>query len=129
MELKSYQKKAINDLKSYLECLDSYGIKEGWNKYWQDMGVNAGKYHDKIKAVPNVCAKVPTGGGKTFIACASIKVISDVVSKIDKIFVIWLVPSEAILTQTLENLKNYQNQAKSHFVDTFCAFLYCLFLD
>ncbi|MDY4830578.1 MAG: DEAD/DEAH box helicase family protein, partial [Campylobacter sp.] len=106
MELKSYQKKAINDLKSYLECLDSYGIKEGWNKYWQDMGVNAGKYHDKIKAVPNICAKVPTGGGKTFIACASIKVISDVVSKIDKIFVIWLVPSEAILTQTLENLKN-----------------------
>ena len=106
MELKSYQKKAINDLKSYLECLDSYGIKEGWNKYWQDMGVNAGKYHDKIKAVPNICAKVPTGGGKTFIACASIKVISDVVSKIDKIFVIWLVPSEAILTQTIKNLKN-----------------------
>lgn len=34
MELKSYQKKTINDLKSYLECLDSYGIKEGWNKYW-----------------------------------------------------------------------------------------------
>ncbi|WP_086287184.1 DEAD/DEAH box helicase [Campylobacter sp. P0085] len=106
MELKSYQKKAINDLKSYLECLDSYGIKEGWNKYWRDMGVNAGKYHDKIKAVPNICAKVPTGGGKTFIACASIKVISDVISKIDKIFVIWLVPSEAILTQTLKNLKN-----------------------
>ena len=106
MELKSYQKKAINDLKSYLECLDSYGIKGAWDKYWQDMGVNAGKYHDKIKAVPNVCAKVPTGGGKTFIACASIKVISDVVSKIDKIFVIWLVPSEAILTQTLKNLKN-----------------------
>ena len=106
MELKSYQKKAINDLKSYLECLDSYGIKGAWDKYWQDKGLNAGKYHDKIKAVPNICAKVPTGGGKTFIACASIKVISDVVSKIDKIFVIWLVPSEAILTQTLKNLKN-----------------------
>ena len=106
MELKSYQKKAINDLKSYLECLDSYGIVKGWDKYWLDKGVKASKYHDKIKAVPNVCAKVPTGGGKTFIACASIKVISDVVSKIDKIFVIWLVPSEAILTQTLKNLKN-----------------------
>ena len=85
MELKTYQKKAINDLKSYLECLDSYGIVEGWDKYWQSKGVNASKYHDKIKAVPNVCTKVPTGGGKTFIACASIKVISDVVSKIDKI--------------------------------------------
>lgn len=106
MELKTYQKKAINDLKSYLECLDSYGIVEGWDKYWQNKGVNASKYHDKIKAVPNVCTKVPTGGGKTFIACASIKAISDVVSKIDKTLVIWLVPSEAILTQTLENLKN-----------------------
>lgn len=106
MELKSYQKKAINDLKSYLECLDSYGIVEGWDKYWLDKGVNASKYHDKIKDVPNVCAKVPTGGGKTFIACASIKVISNVVSKIDKTFIIWLVPSEAILTQTLKNLKN-----------------------
>ena len=29
MELKSYQKKAINDLKSYLECLDSFGITNG----------------------------------------------------------------------------------------------------
>lgn len=106
MELKSYQKKAIKDLKSYLERLDSSGIKGAWDKYWLYKGVNAGKYHDKIKDVPNICVKVPTGGGKTFIACASIKVISDVVSKIDKIFVIWLVPSEAILTQTLKNLKN-----------------------
>lgn len=106
MELKSYQKKAINDLKSYLECLDNSGIKGAWDKYWQDKGIKGVKYHDKIKAVPNICVKVPTGGGKTFIACASIKVISDVISKIDKIFVIWLVPSEAILTQTLKNLKN-----------------------
>ena len=28
MELKTYQKKAINDLKSYLECLDSYKAQE-----------------------------------------------------------------------------------------------------
>lgn len=38
MELKSYQKKAINDLKSYLECLDSFGITNGWRKYWQSKG-------------------------------------------------------------------------------------------
>lgn len=109
MELKSYQKKAINDLKSYLDCLshdDKIGVKGAWTKYWEQKGVKGGTYHDKIKGVPNICAKVPTGGGKTFLACASIKPINDVVSKIGKTFVIWLVPSEAILTQTLKNLKN-----------------------
>ena len=106
MELKSYQKKAINDLKSYLECLDSFGITNGWRKYWQSKGLENVKYNDNIKGVPNICAKVPTGGGKTFIACASIKPISDIVASLDKTFIIWLVPSEAILTQTLINLKN-----------------------
>lgn len=106
MELKSYQKKVINDLKSYLECLDSFGIFGGWSKYWQSKSLENVKYNDNIKGVPNICAKVPTGGGKTFIACASIKPISDIVTKMDKTIVIWLVPSEAILTQTLINLKN-----------------------
>ena len=103
MELKSYQKKAINDLKSYLECLDSFGITNGWRKYWQSKGLENVKYNDNIKGVPNICSKVPTGGGKTFIACASIKPISDIVASLDKTFIIWLVPSEAILTQTLIN--------------------------
>ncbi len=49
--------------------------------------------------------KVPTGGGKTFLACATLNHIVDCLSPKYR-FVIWLVPSDAILTQTLANLSD-----------------------
>ena len=63
-------------------------------------------YQDTIPRVPHVCFKVPTGGGKTFLACCSIKHIFDKIQSNKPKVVVWLVPSDAILEQTLKNLKN-----------------------
>lgn len=49
--------------------------------------------------------KVPTGGGKTFMACASVRRIFDALPT-GKPQVVWLVPSDSILTQTIRTLSD-----------------------
>ncbi|MGE8036743.1 DEAD/DEAH box helicase family protein [Lysinibacillus sp. NPDC093692] len=112
MELKNYQKKVINNLYSYLNCVnDSSNIITAWSDYWQAQDVNVGfggvpVYNNDISGVPHICMKVPTGGGKTFLACASIKRIFDRMPSDKSHFVVWLVPSDAILVQTIQTLSD-----------------------
>ena len=59
--------------------------------------------------VPNITLKVPTGGGKTYLAAGSVsKVLSKYLGR-NTGFVLWVVPNEAIYTQTLKNLKNREH--------------------
>jgi type III restriction enzyme len=58
------------------------------------------------RAIPNVCLKVPTGGGKTLLAAASVgRVFSSYLQRHTGL-VLWVVPNEAIYQQTLKTLKN-----------------------
>ena len=50
--------------------------------------------------------KVPTGGGKTFMACASVRRIFDALPTGKPQVVVWLVPSDSILTQTIRTLSD-----------------------
>ena len=63
-------------------------------------------YVNTLPGIPHVCAKVPTGGGKTFIAASAVRTIFDAIPQRRAKAVAWLVPSEAILTQTLRALNN-----------------------
>ena len=63
-------------------------------------------YKDNVTEVPDVCMKVPTGGGKTFLACSALKHIFASMPQEKPKFVVWLVPSDPILEQTLKNLAN-----------------------
>ena len=56
--------------------------------------------------IPNVCLKVPTGGGKTVMACCAIETINRDYFKRETGFVLWVVPSDAIYKQTLKSLKD-----------------------
>lgn len=58
------------------------------------------------RPVPNVCLKVPTGGGKTLLAAASISRICGKYLQSNKGFVLWIVPNEAIFSQTKRQLIN-----------------------
>ena len=71
-------------------------------------------YNSELAGVPQVCFKVPTGGGKTFLAANSIKPIFDSMPYIHPKAVVWLVPSDAILTQTYRTLtdKNHDYRKK-----------------
>ena len=79
MELKSYQKKVIADLTRYLELLnETKSDAAAFRLFWQEKSAPAlGRYQNVRPGVPNLCFKVPTGGGKTFIACNAVRPIFD----------------------------------------------------
>lgn len=111
LELKDYQKIVMNNLSSYMDCLNrSNNIFTAWRDYWllQDIraGIDVPTYNNIISGVPHVCMKVPTGGGKTFMACSAIKRIFDAMPMGKPHMVIWLVPSDSILAQTINNLSD-----------------------
>ncbi|MFP7696459.1 DEAD/DEAH box helicase [Trueperella sp. LYQ143] len=112
MELKKYQKRVIADLTDYLAQLKAQSSLSGaFAAFWESRQISVGHdgiagYQSVIDGVPHVCYKVPTGGGKTFLACASVKPIFDALPPIRHRALVWLVPSDAILTQTLTALKD-----------------------
>lgn len=111
MELKSYQKKVIADLTRYLELLnETKSDAAAFRLFWQEKSApTLGRYQNVIPGVPNLCFKVPTGGGKTFIACNAIRPVFDALPATKTKAVVWLVPSDAILTQTVKALKDSQH--------------------
>ena len=115
MELKDYQKKVMSSLSDYLECVNrDNDIIKAWKDYWEQQDIQVGfggvpTYQDAIKSVPHICMKVPTGGGKTFMACASLKRIFDEMPPDKPRVVVWLVPSDPILVQTIKTLSNVKH--------------------
>lgn len=66
--------------------------------------------HDGVgRAVPNATLKVPTGGGKTWLAVNAVSRIMGRYLAKNTGFVLWIVPNEAIYSQTLKSLKNRQH--------------------
>ena len=114
MELKLYQKNVIADLVRYLELLnEKQSASKAYSTLWNeknvvvDGGINGMPfYKTQIAGTPEVCFKVPTGGGKTFLAASSIKPIFDSMPTDRAKAVVWLVPSDAILTQTYAALSD-----------------------
>ena len=126
MELKQYQSQVLQDLKSYLGYLNQYhNNAKAYTLLWESKGVKVGSkekmkpYKNVLPRVPHVCFKVPTGGGKTFLACASVKPIFDALTMSNVKAVVWLVPSDAILSQTVRNLKNTESTERAG-VQSFC---------
>ena len=61
------------------------------------------------RPVPNAVLKVPTGGGKTWLAVSAVSRIMGRYLDRNTGFVLWIVPNEAIYTQTLKHLKDRQH--------------------
>jgi superfamily II DNA or RNA helicase len=103
MELKKYQKKAIEILQNYLKNLVQLGAKNSF------ISVANKPYNSEFfNEIPFICIKIPTGGGKTLVGCQAIDEIMKTAlnNKLDKGIVMWFVPSEAIKSQTLTKFKD-----------------------
>ncbi|MYE00924.1 MAG: type III restriction endonuclease subunit R, partial [Alphaproteobacteria bacterium] len=61
------------------------------------------------RPVPNAVLKVPTGGGKTWLAVSAVSRIMGRYLGRNTGFVLWIVPNEAIYSQTLRNLKDREH--------------------
>lgn len=129
MELKPYQQQVIDDLSLFLEYVqETKDVKNAFYDFWAKHprtplypfpGTAIEPYKNNVPRVPHVCMKVPTAGGKTFIACNALKTIFNAFEYDMPKAVVWLVPSITILEQTLKNLKDpshpYRQKINSQF--------------
>lgn len=137
MELKDYQIKVLDYLDSYLDELKTQKAeKQDYFEFqkhkgkdpvspeksdycqlaWESLKAkkavrsNYTVRHDGMgRNIPNICFKVPTGGGKTLLATAAIQRINQDYFKRNNGFVLWIVPSETIYTQTSKQLRNKEH--------------------
>lgn len=115
MELKSYQRKVIENLEEYLGYVQEHkSLSKAFNQYWEDKigpynpldGTGMEPYKNNIPNAAHVCVKVPTAGGKTFIAVNALHSIFSAYDSAKPKAVIWLVPWSNLLQQTVNALSN-----------------------
>lgn len=106
---KEYQNRALDALRVYFRACKQYGNADTayYDVTRQIFGTGI-PYRDvkEVPGLPYVCLRIPTGGGKTFVACHSISVAANDLLQADSPVVLWLVPSNAIKDQTLNALKD-----------------------
>jgi len=70
VQLKKYQQKTLEKLKDYLKKLEILSHRDAFitevSKFKDSVSYN--DYFD----IPNICIKIPTGGGKTLVGCHSV---------------------------------------------------------
>ncbi len=134
MELKGYQKEVIKDIADFIAQVEKHNhLGIAFNEFWGEKGVSINDvnnyylhpYDNSVKGVPRITAKVPTAGGKTFIACNALRTIFDSIPSEKPKVVAWFVPSDTILKQTYRNLSNpnhpYRQKIDSHFNGRVCV--------
>ncbi len=127
MKLKHYQEKVLKELKEYLSILTEFKAKHqkalefdadmakdyDFPKCTFTQATNKTIYHSKTNGLheplPDVYFKVPTGGGKTLLACHSIDLIYKTFLQKQTGLVLWIVPSTQIYRQTISALKNREH--------------------
>lgn len=103
MQFKRYQTAAIDTLDTFLESIKKMPLRHTF------LDITNEKYNqDWFGETPFVCVRIPTGGGKTLVACKSVeRIMSTVLQyKLDTGIVMWFVPSDSIKTQTLKKFKD-----------------------
>ncbi|MDR0750795.1 MAG: DEAD/DEAH box helicase family protein, partial [Tannerellaceae bacterium] len=137
MELKNYQRTALNILKSFFEQCRISDNEEAFKNITTKPDIaarlkglnNAYTAWDKIPDTPRVCLKVPTGGGKTILAAHAIKIAGETVCEKEYSLVLWFVPSDTIRKQTVEALKNHRHPYRETLDDQFAGKVQVFDLD
>ncbi len=134
MELKEYQSRTLEAFGRWLEALETARVqsetviaalrgvgadipedvrnypKSAWRKLAEtgNIAESAGEYVGRTdnagRPIPNVCFKIPTGGGKTLLAAAALERLNRTTG-----LTLWLVPSRAIYQQTRAALWNREH--------------------
>lgn len=109
MELKDYQRRALDALRTFL---DQAAIRNHAAAYAAacavgEPGAYGAAYRPLtgLSGVPHCCLRLPTGGGKTLLASHAIGIARDTYLARRYPVVLWLVTSSAIADQTLGALK------------------------
>jgi type III restriction enzyme len=101
--LKGYQSASLESLRKFLDAVNASNDAAG-----AFFAITRRTYVEppQLPGLPYVCLRVPTGGGKTFMAAHTVGLAADAFLRIENPVVLWLVPSQAIRDQTLKTLRN-----------------------
>jgi len=106
---KPYQEETIRNLTDYLEASRFDGPRAAFDAMPRNVPAPWRKPYKPLadpEDAPYVCLRLPTGGGKTFLAAQCAKIGAKFLGREHNPLVLWLVPTETIRRQTLETLNN-----------------------
>jgi len=115
--LKDYQQKALSALDGFFFALRASGLDAAWCTYAPLHEKSGQSWQAKYDAaalgdVPAVCVRIPTGGGKTFLAAHAVAQLGKTLLDAAAPVALWLVPSDAIRSQTLAALTTPRNPCR-----------------
>ncbi|MDD4026398.1 MAG: DEAD/DEAH box helicase family protein, partial [Kiritimatiellae bacterium] len=110
--LKDYQNRVLDSLREFFRlCSKTGSPAEAFRAVSAKNGSGGGLYlpihaAGLARDMPYVCLRVPTGGGKTLLACHTAGLAMSELLHADRAVVLWLVPSNTILVQTADALRD-----------------------
>jgi type III restriction enzyme len=109
---KPYQERVLDSLRLFLRQSARDGRPQGAFQAVRELNGQAPAPYLPVQAagfeprMPYVCLRVPTGGGKTLLACHAAGLAMTEFLHADRAVVLWLVPSNTILDQTANALRD-----------------------
>ena len=104
--LKTYQTQALDALTLFLRQAETMGLEPAWAHAMAREGISGVPYRaGELGDAPVACLRIPTGGGKTLLASHAIVRIASTWAQRSHPVALWLVPSDAIRSQTLTALQ------------------------
>jgi hypothetical protein len=106
--LKPYQNRVLGSLRNFLRaCSAGDVLHQAFHDVLAANEFPAVNYFPVTaeglgSAMPYVCLRVPTGGGKTLLACHAAGIAKSELLRAERAVVLWLVPSQTILSQTVD---------------------------
>jgi len=102
-QLKDYQRRCLDELAAYFRRTIELGradtpFIEKTERPYHHVGA--------LPGLPYVCIRVPTGGGKTFMAAHTVGIAARDYLRVDRCLVLWLAPTTQIVAQTLNALRD-----------------------
>lgn len=104
--LKTHQSRVLDELELFLRQASTMGLEAAWAHSMGRQGLPQLPYRTaELGAVPCLCLRIPTGGGKTLMASHAIPRIARSWSNTPFPVALWLTPSDMIRTQTINALQ------------------------
>lgn len=110
---KTYQRQVLQSIETYFRAYHempspSVAFNAVTEKLW-GRGLLYNTLSGFPQDMPYFCLRVPTGGGKTWLAAKSVALINTHLLRSEHSVILWLAPSKPIREQTLKALQDHQH--------------------
>jgi len=107
---KTYQQQVLDSVAAYFQaCHALPSPSVAFTATTERLWGRGNPYHPLVGFPPDMpyfCLRVPTGGGKTWLAAKSVQLVNSHLLRCEHSVILWLTPSKPIREQTLKALKD-----------------------